>query len=146
MKKIILGLCCYLLLMGSVNAQCPAQLELNVGIHRIDAEVACLESERQQGLMFRTQLPPQRGMLFVFSQAQPWGFWMKNTSLPLTIAFLDADGVIVDLADLQPFSMQERRAKKPALFALEMNQGWFSQRHVRIGERIYGIPRGLRGQ
>lgn len=144
MKKIIIALLCGL--ANVAFAQCPTQLELNVGIHRIEAEVACLESQRQQGLMFRSQLPVQRGMLFVFSQAQPWGFWMKNTPLPLTIAFLDANGVIVDLADLKPFSIQERRAKKPALFALEMNQGWFSQRHIRIGDRIDGIPRGLTGE
>lgn len=111
---------------------------LQVGMHRIRAQLAITPQERQIGLMFRRDMPSHEGMLFVFEQALPQCFWMRNTPLPLSIAFLDDDGTVVNLADMQPQNDDSHCSARPVRYALEMNQGWFAKRGVKAGTRIDG--------
>ncbi|KAB2875925.1 MAG: DUF192 domain-containing protein [Ideonella sp.] len=113
---------------------------LHVGMHNIRAQLATTPLQRQIGLMYRRSMPNQEGMLFVFEVASPQCFWMRNTLIPLSIAFLGDDGTVVNLADMQPQSDESHCSAKPVRFALEMNQGWFARRGVRPGMRISGEP------
>jgi uncharacterized membrane protein (UPF0127 family) len=112
----------------------------NNGTHRIVAEVAGTPRQQQMGLMFRERMAPNAGMLFVYEQPQPHCFWMRNTVLPLTIAFIDDQGRIVNLHDMQPHTDDSHCAAKPVRYALEMNQGWFAKRHLGAGTRLRGAP------
>ena len=116
-------------------------VELSAGMHRIEAELAHTPSSRQIGLMNRQSMPPQRGMVFVFRQEAQHCMWMKNTLIPLSVAFLDAQGKILNIADMTPHSEESHCAAGPARFALEMNQGWFSTRGIAPGDAIRGIDR-----
>jgi len=121
------------------------QIELRAGMHRIIAELATDDETRSKGLMFREQLAPNHGMLFIFQQASPYCFWMKNTPLPLSIAFLRDDGTITNIADMQALSEKSHCAREPVRFALEMEQGWFARKGIREGSRIgnqklFGTP------
>jgi uncharacterized membrane protein (UPF0127 family) len=116
-------------------------VELKAGMHLVHAEVAADYGSRMQGLMHRKGLAPNAGMLFVFDQAAPHCMWMKNTYIPLSVAFLDAQGAIVNIADMQPHSEQSHCAARPALYALEMTQGWFTQRGIKPGAKLAGIER-----
>lgn len=127
----------------SGKAQLP-HIALQIGSHRITAEVAADESSRSRGLMFRESLALNHGMLFVFPQAAQYCFWMKDTPLPLTIAFIDTAGIIINLADMQPRSLDTHCSLAPAVYALEMEQGWFARRGIRPGTPIHGLPRPLR--
>ncbi len=115
-------------------------IPLKIGPQSITAEVAADDASRSRGLMFRDQLPPDHGMLFVFQEAWQYCFWMKNTPLPLTIAFIDARGEIINLADMQPHSLDSHCALGPARYALEMEQGWFARHQLRPGTRVSGLP------
>jgi len=117
--------------------QLPA-LRLHAGIHNIDAEVARTPEQRAIGLMNRPALEPNAGMLFVFEQPGTQCFWMKNTLLPLSIAFVSDDGTIVGTADMQPRSLESHCSAQPVRYALEMNQGWFAKRGLKAGSRLSG--------
>lgn len=114
--------------------------ELAIGPLRIHAEVAATDASRNHGLMHRTSLPPDQGMLFVFQQPASQCFWMKNTPLPLSIAFIDPQGIILNITDMQPYSTAAHCSSGAALYALEMHQGWFIQRQVRAGQTLSGLP------
>ena len=114
-------------------------VELGAGMHVIRAEVADSFATRRQGLMHRTSLPPNGGMLFVFDEVGTHCMWMKNTLIPLSVAFLDERGAIANIADMQPRSEQSHCAARPARYALEMTQGWFAQRGLRAGARLRGL-------
>lgn len=116
-------------------------VELGVGMHVIRAEVADSNASRSQGLMRRTSLPPNGGMLFVFDEDAVHCMWMKNTLIPLSVAFMDARGAIINIADMQPHSEQSHCATRPARYALEMTQGWFAQRGIRAGAPLRGLDR-----
>jgi len=121
----------------------PQQLPsitLNAGIHNIQAEVAQTPEQRSTGLMHRREMPASHGMLFVFEARSQQCFWMKNTLLPLSIAFIGDDGTIVNVADMKPQTLDAHCSAKPVRFALEMNQGWFDKRGVKPGARIEGAP------
>lgn len=119
-------------------------VELQAGIHVIRSEIASDHESRMRGLMFRERLGRNEGMLFVFDAKSIQCFWMRNTFIPLTIAFIDDDGGIVNLADMQPKSEDSHCSAKPIRFALEMEQGWFAKRGLKAGDRLQG-PRGLFG-
>jgi hypothetical protein len=119
-------------------------MELSAGFHRIEAEVAANNPARMQGLMQRKAMAPQRGMLFVFERDDRHCMWMKNTFLPLSVAFLDAQGRILNIEDMQPQVEDNHCAAQPARFALEMNLGWFAQRGIKRGDRIGGIDKAPR--
>jgi len=119
-----------------------AAVELVVGLQRIEAEVAKSDLERQRGLMARTDIAgTDRGMLFVFPRAKVLRFWMKNTPTPLSIAYLDDDGTILEIDDMRPFDLEGAMSSRPARLALEMAQGWFDRRGVKPGDRIFGLDR-----
>ncbi|MBK9218076.1 MAG: DUF192 domain-containing protein [Uliginosibacterium sp.] len=109
-------------------------------MYRIRAEVVATERERQVGLMNRTTLPAQAGMLFVFEQAGRHCFWMKNTLLPLSIAFIDDEGKILDFAEMKPQTEESHCPSRPIRYALEMNQGWYRSHGVTVGTVVNGIP------
>ncbi|MCM8613551.1 DUF192 domain-containing protein [Accumulibacter sp.] len=121
-------------------AQMP-RIELSAGMYRIDAEVAANDATRMQGLMNRRSLPAGQGMLFVFRQPQRHCMWMRNTYVPLSVAFLDRDGHILNIEDMQPESETNHCAARAASFALEMNLGWFADKGIRPGTRIAGIEK-----
>ena len=114
------------------------RVALTAGMYRIDAQVASTPTQRQIGLMQRRDMPAHEGMLFVFEQPGVQCFWMKNTPLPLTAAFVADDGTIVNLADMQPLSEDSHCSAKPVRYVLEMNQGWFAQRGLKAGSKLGG--------
>lgn len=119
----------------------PQQLptvDLNAGMHRISAELARTPSERAIGLMHRKSMPQHAGMLFVFDQPEPLCFWMKNTLIPLSIAFLKDDGTILNIEEMKPLKLDSHCSASPARYALEMNAGWFAKRGLKSGDRITG--------
>lgn len=115
-------------------------ISLTAGVHLIQAEVAATDAERQQGLMFREKMAINEGMLFVFSAPASVCMWMQNTLLPLSVAFLDGTGRIVNIEDMKPQTTDSHCAKKPVRYALEMNQGWFRQKNIKPGNIIGSLP------
>lgn len=116
------------------------RVTLGVGMHRIDAQVAATPDQRMTGLMFRKQMPQLEGMLFVFEQPSVQCFWMQNTLLPLTAAFVADDGTIVNLVDMKPMTTDSHCSTKPVRFVLEMNQGWFAKKGIKAGAKLTGSP------
>lgn len=127
---------------GSVAAETKFPvIPLTAGIHVIQAEVAATEADRAQGLMHRQALGANEGMLFLFGAPATVCMWMKNTPLPLSVAFLDANGLIINIEDMTPNTATSHCANKRANYALEMRQGWFKQKNVKPGTAIKGLPR-----
>lgn len=122
------------------------EIALNAGLYVIRAEVVDTPETRARGLMYRESMPANHGMLFVFSFAEQQCFWMKNTLIPLSIAFLDDQGVIVNIADMKPQTENSHCSAQPVRYALEMNQGWFATRHIRPGFKISGLEKAPRPQ
>ena len=132
-----------LFLPGWTVAQQAPQLnlqrvKLNAGMHVIDAQVALTPQERQIGLMQRKNMPQHEGMLFVFEQASEQCFWMKNTLLPLTAAFVADDGTIVNTVDMKPETTDSHCSAKPVRYVLEMNKGWFAKKGIKQGSKLSG--------
>jgi hypothetical protein len=115
-------------------------VQLNAGMHVIRAEVAADFAARAQGLMHRKSLAANAGMLFVFDEEGMHCMWMKNTLIPLSVAFLDGRGTILNIADMEPHSEASHCAARPARYALEMNRGWFAARGIKPGTRLGGVP------
>ena len=137
----------WLALAGAAGAQAadgvPQRLQaitLQAGMHNIRAELATTPEQRQMGLMFRKDLATHEGMLFIFEEPTPQCFWMRNTPTPLTIAFVNDDGSIVNLADMKPFDESSHCSAKPVRYVLEMNQGWFAKRGIKAGFKLAGAP------
>ena len=128
------------LLSGSADAQLPA-VQLSTGMHLIRAEVADSVGTRMEGLMHRKSMPQGSGMVFVFEENAPHCMWMKNTLIPLSVAFIDESGVIINIADMQPHSEQSHCAARPARYALEMNKSWFAQRGIKPGAKLRGLEK-----
>ena len=113
---------------------------LTINGQKVVAEVVSTPEQRATGLMNRFSLQPDHGMLFVFEQPQPLGFWMKNTFIPLSIAFIDVDGKIVNIEDMRPQDESTHWSRGVALYALEMKQGWFAGKKIAAGDVIKGLP------
>jgi uncharacterized protein len=128
------------LLAGAAHAQLPV-VDLAAGMHLIRAEVADNMSARTTGLMHRKSMAQNAGMVFVFAENAAHCMWMKNTLIPLSVAFLDEAGVIINIADMQPHSEQSHCAARPARYALEMNKGWFAQRGIKPGAKLRGLEK-----
>lgn len=111
---------------------------ITAGMHRIDAQVAGNGTQRQIGLMYRQDMPQHEGMLFVFEQPAVQCFWMKNTLIPLTAAFVADDGTITNLADMKPLDESSHCSTQPVRYVLEMNQGWFEAKHIKAGHKLGG--------
>jgi len=146
MKRLFIRLLCpFFLMSGSAWSQDAPQLQLprtglSAGMHLIQAQVAATPQERAVGLMFRKEMPANEGMLFVFERPSGQCFWMKNTLLPLTAAFVADDGTIVNLVDMQPQSLNSHCSAKPVRYVLEMHRGWFDKRGIKAGSRLSGQP------
>jgi uncharacterized membrane protein (UPF0127 family) len=128
---------------ATANAQDTPQttlprIKLQAGMYQMDVQVAQTPEQRSIGLMFRAEMPTHEGMLFVFEQPSTQCFWMKNTLLPLTAAFVADDGTIVNLADMKPQTTDSHCSTKPVRFVLEMNQGWFAKKGLKAGSRLAG--------
>jgi len=130
----------WLVATSAIAQQFPV-MSLSAGIHVVQAEVAASNENRMQGLMFRKSMGQNNGMLFVFPDEGQHCMWMKNTFLPLSVAFMDAKGVIVSIHDMDPQSEVSHCAAAPARFALEMNRGWFRAKGISAGVRIAGTDR-----
>ena len=146
MKHLAIGLLSLATAFGNLSyAQNAPQMnlqriKLSVGMHLIDTQVAASPEQRSTGLMFRKEMPPSEGMLFVFEQASTQCFWMKNTLLPLTAAFVADDGTIVNLADMKPQTTDSHCSAQPVRYVLEMNQGWFGKKGIKAGFKLAGKP------
>ena len=145
MKRIYLALFCVLVACsGQAQTQGTPQttlprIKLQAGMFQIDAQVAQTPDQRGIGLMYRTEMPQHEGMLFVFEQPATQCFWMKNTVLPLTAAFVADDGTIVNLADMKPQTTDSHCSTQPVRFVLEMHQGWFAKKGLKAGSRLAGV-------
>ena len=116
------------------------RVKLSAGLHQVDAQVAQSTEQRTIGLMFRREMPQHEGMLFVFEQPTKQCFWMRNTLLPLTAAFVSDDGTIVNLEDMKPQTLDSHCSLKPVRYVLEMNQGWFAKKGIKAGAKLAGQP------
>lgn len=139
MKHLLLTLA--LCLMPSVAQAAMPKVELTINKHPLTAEVAGNNADRMQGLMHRRMLPENRGMLFVFPNIAHHGMWMMNTYIPLSVAFVDDAGMIINIEDMQPHTRDSHSAKSPARYALEMNLGWFRNRGIKPGMKIEGLEK-----
>lgn len=135
------ALLCAVLCAGPSLAQPMPLAELGAGMYRIEAEVAHTAQARQVGLMMRKTMAPQHGMVFVFEHDATHCMWMKNTFLPLSVAFVDAQGKVINIEDMWPQSEDNHCAAAPARFALEMNLGWFRERGIKAGDLLRGFDR-----
>jgi uncharacterized protein len=131
-----------LLLAPLVHAQEPQmnlpRVKLTAGMHVIDAQVAASDEQRMTGLMHRKEMPQHEGMLFVFEAPSQQCFWMKNTLLPLSVAFVDDDGTIVNIDEMKPQTLDAHCSEKPVRYVLEMNKGWFSKKGIKAGTKLGG--------
>ena len=116
-------------------------ISLQVGGHTLTAEVAATMEQRMRGMMFRKEMGRNEAMVFVFDEPAYQGMWMKNTLIPLSVAFLDKSGVILNIRDMQPQTLDHHGSEGPALYAIETNVGWFAERKIKAGDRVTGLPR-----
>lgn len=124
----------------SARAQMP-EITLTISGQKLTAEVAASNPERQQGLMHRRMMPENRGMLFVFAEEAQHAMWMKNTYIPLSVAFVDSKGIITNIEDMKPHTEDSHPATRAVRYALEMNQGWFTKRGIKAGAKIEGLEK-----
>lgn len=143
-RLLPLALACAALAGGPARGQSAQPrlptVALSAGIHSIVAEVARTPEQRQTGMMFRREMGANEGMLFVFEQAGVQCFWMRNTLIPLAVAFVADDGTVVNLDEMKPQSDDSHCSTAPVRYVLEMNQGWFSKRGVQPGMKLSGVP------
>jgi uncharacterized membrane protein (UPF0127 family) len=143
MKRAWITLLFSLLALSATAQDTPQtnlpRIKLQAGMFQIDTQVAQTPEQRSIGLMHRTEMPQHEGMLFVFEQPATQCFWMKNTLLPLTAAFVADDGTIVNLADMKPQTTDSHCSTQPVRFVLEMHQGWFAKKGLKAGSRLRGV-------
>ena len=140
MRLLLIAALC---LTGAGAGAAMPQIELEVNKQKLVAEVASTDADRMQGLMHRRMLPENRGMLFVFDSVAYHGMWMMNTYIPLSVAFLDETGVIINIEDMKPHTRESHYAARPVRYALEMNLGWFRKRGISSSMKIGGLDKAL---
>jgi uncharacterized membrane protein (UPF0127 family) len=143
-RRLLAGLllACCLPAGAQEGPQTLPTIRLNAGIHNIQAMVAQTPDQRATGLMFRSTMGSNEGMLFVFEAPAKQCFWMKNTLLPLSAAFVSDNGTIVNIEDMKPHALDSHCSAQPVRYVLEMNQGWFAKRGIKPGARLSGPPFG----
>jgi uncharacterized membrane protein (UPF0127 family) len=114
---------------------------VKVAGHDLKVELALSDEQRQQGLMFRKSLGANDGMLFVFDEPAYHAMWMKNTLIPLSVAFIDRKGEILNILDMEPRTLDSHMAAGPAVYAIETNKGWFAEKKVKAGDKVTGLPK-----
>jgi uncharacterized protein len=112
-----------------------------VGAHPLNVEVAVSEPQHMQGLMYRQKLGRNDGMLFIFDEPAYQSMWMKNTLIPLSVAFIDSDGRILNILDMEPQTLDSHMAAGPAIYAIETNKGWFAEKKIKAGDKVTGLPK-----
>lgn len=138
--RVIVPALSLLAAQAQADVQFPL-VELSAGMYRIEAELAHTPEARQRGLMHRREMADHRGMVFVFTERARHCMWMRNTFIPLSVAFLDDDGRIINIEHMTPLTEDSHCAAAPARYALEMNQGWFATRAIAPGARVRGVDR-----
>jgi len=127
---------------GLAQAQAPLPVrQVKVAGHALRVEVAATIEQRMKGLMFREKLGADDGMLFVFDEPGYHAMWMKNTPLPLSVAFVDGAGAILNILDMEPHTLDQHAAAGPAVYAIETNKGWFAKRRIKAGDKVTGLPK-----
>jgi len=139
LRVLAAGLLAFASAQAAADAKLPTTT-LKVGRHALRVEVVASDADRQKGLMFREKLGRNDGMLFVFDEPAYHSMWMKNTLIPLSVAFVDAKGEILNILDLEPHSLESRMSAGPASYAIETNRGWFAERGLKAGDRVTGLP------
>ena len=139
-RQWVVGLAAALIAQGATAANPLPTIPLSINGHKITVEVAATPDQRATGLMHRFSLQPEHGMVFVFERAEPLAFWMKNTFIPLSIAFVAPDGRIVNVDEMAPQDESTHASRGPALYAIEMRKGWFAERGIRAGDIVKGLP------
>jgi uncharacterized membrane protein (UPF0127 family) len=133
-----------LLLLASLPALAEVAFKtanVKVASHPLKVEVAADEPQRMQGMMHRKSLGREEGMLFIFDEPAYHSMWMKNTLIPLSVAFIDRNGVILNILDMEPQTLDSHMAAGPAVYAIETNKGWFAAKKVKPGDKVTGLPR-----
>ncbi|HRA23403.1 MAG TPA: DUF192 domain-containing protein [Usitatibacteraceae bacterium] len=127
---------------GLAQAEAPLPVrQVKVAGHALRVEVAATIEQRMKGLMFREKLGAGDGMLFVFDEPGYHAMWMKNTPLPLSVAFVDGAGAILNILDMEPHTLDQHAAAGPAVYAIETNKGWFAKRRIKAGDKVTGLPK-----
>ncbi len=127
---------------GLALAEAPLPVrQVKVAGHALRVEVAATIEQRMKGLMFREKLGADDGMLFVFDEPGYHAMWMKNTPLPLSVAFVDGAGAILNILDMEPHTLDQHAAAGPAVYAIETNKGWFAKRRIKAGDKVTGLPK-----
>jgi uncharacterized membrane protein (UPF0127 family) len=140
MKKLFFLLVAFFAALSPALAELPT-VQLSTGMHLIRAEVANSMGTRMEGLMYRKSMPQGSGMVFDFEENATHCMWMKNTLIPLSVAFIDEAGEIINIADMKPQTEESHCATRPARYALEMNKGWFAQRGIKPGAKLRGLEK-----
>lgn len=141
----VLGACALALFALAANAETALRtVQIKVGGHALRVEVAAREPERQKGLMFREKMGANDGMLFIFDEPAYHSMWMKNTLIPLSVAFVDAGGTILNVLDMEPHSLDSHMSAGPSIYAIETNRGWFAARKIKAGDKVTGLPRPVK--
>ena len=139
---LLAGLACAATASAQEAPQKLRAIRISAGIHNISAELAQTAEQREIGLMFRTAMGPNEGMLFAFNASGQQCFWMKNTLIPLAVAFIADDGHIVNIDSMKPQTLDSHCSTGPARYVLEMNEGWFTKRGIKPGIQLHGAPWG----
>ena len=145
--KIRHVLCAALLCLAFAPAHADVSFKtatVKVASHPLKVEVAADEPQRMQGLMHRKSMGKEEGMLFIFDEPAYHSMWMKNTLIPLSVAFIDRDGVILNILDMEPQTLDSHMAAGPAVYALETNKGWFAAKKIKAGDKVTGLPKATR--
>lgn len=129
---------------GAFAASPPKTATLKFGTHALKVEVVVREEDRQKGLMHREKLGKNDGMLFIFDEPAYHAMWMKNTLIPLSVAFVDREGVILNILDMEPHTLDSHQSAGPSIYAIETNKGWFAERRIKAGDRVGGLPKAAK--
>ena len=116
-------------------------VQIRIANHPLKVEVVQREADRQKGLMFREKMGKNDGMLFIFDEPAYHSMWMKNTLIPLSVAFVDRQGTILNILDMQPHNLDSHMSAGPSIYAIETNQGWFAEKGIKAGDKVTGLPR-----
>ncbi|HUP96740.1 MAG TPA: DUF192 domain-containing protein [Usitatibacter sp.] len=144
MDTILRVLALGLFLAAPVGASAEARLAtatLKMGAHALKVEVVKSDADRSKGLMYREKLGRDDGMLFIFDEPAYHSMWMKNTLIPLSVAFVDAQGVILNILDMEPQTLDSHMSAGPSIYAIETNKGWFAAKKIKAGDKVAGLPK-----
>ena len=119
----------------------PKLATIKVGAHALRVEVVTNDEDRARGLMHRQKLGANDGMLFIFDQPAYHSMWMKNTFIPLSVAFVDAQGTILNILDMEPQTLDPHVSAGPSIYAIETNKGWFEKKKLKAGDKVTGLPK-----